>query len=91
MERYIQRLCKLNQGLNNSHWRDYERKEEPNRAHLVLNIDSSSIAMLEMRWHLFSGVGQVIFSHLGVKPEGRKYVKKRRGIWMKISVMGDMT
>jgi hypothetical protein len=28
-ERYFQRLSRLNQGLNTSQWRVYERKEEP--------------------------------------------------------------
>jgi hypothetical protein len=39
----------------------------------VLSIDSTSNAMLEgMKWRPFSGVGQAIFSLLGIKPEGKK-------------------
>jgi len=50
----------------------YERKET-NGVHLVLSIDSASIAMLEeLKWRPFSRVGHAIFSLLGVKPEGRK-------------------
>jgi hypothetical protein len=51
----------------------YERKEEPNGICLVLSIDSASISVLEgLKWRPFSGVGQAIFSLLGVKPEGKK-------------------
>ena len=71
-EPYFQRLRRLNQGLNTSQWRVYERKEEPKTARLVLSIDSSSIAALEVvRRFLLSGVEQAIFSLLGVKPEVR--------------------
>jgi hypothetical protein len=72
-ERYFQRLRKLNQGLNTSHWRAYERKEEPKGVRLVLSVDTSSVTALErMGWRPFSGVGQAIFSLLGVKPERKK-------------------
>ena len=71
--RYFQRLCRLNQGLDTSHWRVYERKEEHNGVRLVLSIDTTSVMVLErMGWRPFSGVGQAIFSLLGVKPEGKK-------------------
>jgi hypothetical protein len=71
-EKYFQRLRTPNQGLNTRHWRVYERREEPNGVHLVLSIDTASIAMLEgMKWRSFSGVGQATFSLLGAKPEGK--------------------
>jgi len=44
IERYFQQLHRLNQGLNTSHWRVYERKREPDRLCLVLSIDSPLIA-----------------------------------------------
>jgi hypothetical protein len=51
----------------------YERKEETNGVRLVLSNDTASIAVLEaLKWRPFSTLGQVIFSLLGVKPEGRK-------------------
>jgi hypothetical protein len=51
----------------------YERKEEANGVRLVLSIDVASITVLEgLGWRPFSGVGQTIFSLLGIKPEGRK-------------------
>ena len=72
-ERLFTRLRRLNQGLNTRNWRVYERKEEPKGIRLVLSIDTSSIAVLEgLRWRPCSGVGQAVFSLLGVKPEGRK-------------------
>jgi hypothetical protein len=44
--------------------------------------------MLEgLRWRLFSGVGQAVFSLPGAKPEGKKQEAKRRrrrrpnGLW----------
>jgi hypothetical protein len=50
----------------------YERKEEPNGVRLVLSFDSTSINVLEgLRWRPFSGVGQAVFSLLGVKPGGK--------------------
>jgi len=71
--RYFQRLCRLNQGLDTSHWRVYERKEEPKGVRLVLSVDTTSVMALErMGWRPFSGVGQAIFSLMGVKPEGKK-------------------
>ena len=71
--RYFQRFCRLNQGLDTSHWRIYEHKEEPNGVHLRLSTDTTSVIVLErMGWRPFSGMGQAIFSLLGVKPEGRK-------------------
>ena len=78
-QRYFEQLHRLNQRVNSSHWRDYKRKEKPNRVHLVPSIDSSSTAALEeMRWCPFSGVGQAVFSLLSVRPEGRKYEEKKR-------------
>jgi hypothetical protein len=39
----------------------------------VLNIDTTSVTVLEgLRWRPFSGVGQAVFSLLGVKPEAKK-------------------
>jgi len=37
--RCVQRLRRLNQGLNTSHWRVYEGKKEPNWVRTVLIID----------------------------------------------------
>jgi hypothetical protein len=72
-EHYFLRLRRLNRGLDTGHWRVYEHKEEPNGFHLVLSIDSASIAIMEgLRWRPFTGVGQATFSLLGVKPEGKK-------------------
>jgi hypothetical protein len=71
--RYFQRLCRLNQGLDASHWRIHEHKEIPNGVRLWLSIDTTSVMVLErMGWRPFSSMGQVIFSLLGVEPEGRK-------------------
>jgi hypothetical protein len=39
-ERLLQRLRRLNRGLDTSQWRVYERKEEPKGVRLVLSIDS---------------------------------------------------
>ena len=73
----FQRLHRLNQGLDTSQCKVYERKEEPNRVRFVLSIDLLSAAALEgMKWHPFSGVSQATFSLLSAKPEGRS--KKRR-------------
>jgi hypothetical protein len=73
MEQYLLRLRRLNRGLDTGHWRVYECKEEPKRVRLVLSIDTVSITMLEgLKWRSFSGVGQAIFSLLGIKPEGKK-------------------
>ena len=41
-ERCIQRLRRLNRGLDTSLWRVYERKEEPNGTRIFLSIDSTS-------------------------------------------------
>jgi hypothetical protein len=72
-ERYFQRLGRLNRGLNTWQWRVCERKEEPNGFRIVLSIDSASAATLEgINWRPFGGVGQAIFSLLGVKIEGKK-------------------
>jgi hypothetical protein len=72
-KRYLLRLWRLNRGLNTEHWRVYECKEKMKGVHLVLCIDSVSIATLEkLKWRPFSEVGQAIFSLLGVKLEGRK-------------------
>ena len=67
MECCFQRLHRLNQGLDTGHWRVYEHREEPNAVCLVLSIDSSSVTVLKgMGWRQFSGMGQAIFSLLGV-------------------------
>jgi hypothetical protein len=72
-ERYLTRLHRLNRGLDTGNWRVYERKEETNGVRLVLSIDAASITVLEgLGWRPFSGVGQAIFSLLGIKPEGKK-------------------
>jgi hypothetical protein len=67
--RYLQRFRRLNRGLDMDNWRVYERKEEPVGVGLVLSIDSTSIMALEnLGWRPFSGVGRADFSLLGVKP-----------------------
>jgi hypothetical protein len=72
-ERYLLWLRRLNPGLDTGHWRVYERKEEANGVHLVLSIDTTSVAVLEgLKWRPFSGVGQAIFSLPGVKLDGKK-------------------
>jgi hypothetical protein len=71
-ELHFQRLCRLNQGLDTRLWRVYERKEEPKEVRLVLSTDTSVVALEEMGWRPFSGVGQAIFSLLGAKLEGKK-------------------
>lgn len=43
-ERYLQRLRRLNQGLNTSQWRVYESKEESDGFCTFLNTDPSSVA-----------------------------------------------
>lgn len=69
-EYYVQGHCRQNQGLDTVYWRVYEHKGEPIGVHLVLSIDSLSVMALEkVGWQLFSGMGQVIFSLLGAKPE----------------------
>jgi hypothetical protein len=73
MEHLFQCLRRLNQGLDTSQWRVCEHKEEPSGASLVLSIDSQSVTTLEgLKWRPFSGVGQAVFSLLGIKPEGKK-------------------
>jgi hypothetical protein len=63
----------MNQGLDTSHWRVYEHKEEPNRVCLVLGIDTTFVTVLErMGWRPFSSRGQVIFSLLSAETEGNK-------------------
>jgi hypothetical protein len=43
------------------------------RVHLVLGIDTTFITMLErMGWRPLSGIGQAVFSFMGVKPERKK-------------------
>jgi len=72
-ERYFQRLHRLNQGLDTSHWRVYEHKEEPNGVRLVLGIDTTSVTALgRMGWRPFSSRGRVIFSLLSAEHEGNK-------------------
>jgi hypothetical protein len=71
-ERLSLRLRRLNRGLDTGNWRVYERKEEPNGVRLVLSIDTTSVTVLEgLCWRPFSGVGQAVFSLLGVKSGGR--------------------
>jgi hypothetical protein len=66
------RLHRLNQGLDTGNWRVYECKEELNGVRLVLSIDTASVTVLEgLRWRPFSGMGQAVFSLLGVKPGGK--------------------
>jgi hypothetical protein len=78
-EQLLSWLCRLNRGLDTGNWRVYKCKEEPNGVRLVLSIDTASVTVLEgLRWRPFSGVGQAVFSFLGVKPEGKKQ-KQRRG------------
>jgi hypothetical protein len=48
MERYFQRLHRLNQGLDTSCWRVYEHKEESNGVCLLLRIDTSVKALERM-------------------------------------------
>ena len=72
-EQCFSRLRRLNQGLDTGQWRVYERREDPNGVCLVLSIDTASATVLEgLGWRPFSGVGQSVFSLLGVKPEGRE-------------------
>jgi hypothetical protein len=40
----------LNQGLDISHWRVYEHREEPNGVHHVLSNDFPSVTALNRRW-----------------------------------------
>jgi hypothetical protein len=71
-DRYMTRLRRLNPGLDPRHWRVYERREETNGVHLVLSIDTASVAVLErLKWRPFSGVAQAVFSLLGAKPDGK--------------------
>jgi len=50
-QHYFQQLHRLNQGVNTSHWRVYEHREEPNGAHYVLSIDLPSVvAVGKMGW-----------------------------------------
>jgi len=73
VEWYMLRLRRLNQGLDTRHWSVYERREESDRVRLMLSIDAASVNVLErLRWRSFSGVGQVTFSLLGAKSEGKK-------------------
>jgi hypothetical protein len=70
---HFQRLHRLNQGLDTSHWRVYERKEEPNGVCLALSTDTSSVMVLErMGCRAFSSMGKAVFSLVGVKPERKK-------------------
>jgi hypothetical protein len=72
MKRLPQRLRRFNRGLDTSQWRVYMCKKEPSSVCLVLSIDTQSVTTLEgLKWGPFSGVGQVVFSLLGVKPEGK--------------------
>jgi hypothetical protein len=78
-QQYFQRLRKLKQGLDTRLWIVYERKEEPKEVHLVLSIDTSVAALKEVGWRPFSGVGEAIFLILGVKSEGNRMRRERRG------------
>jgi hypothetical protein len=70
---HFQRLHRLNQGLDTSHWRVYECKEELNGVCLALNTDTSTVMVLErMGCRPFSSMGKVVFPLLGVKPERKK-------------------
>jgi hypothetical protein len=72
-ERLLLRLRRLNRGLDTGNWRVYESREEPNGVRLVLSIDTASVTVLEgLHWRPFSGMGQAVFSLLGVKPGGKK-------------------
>jgi len=45
----------------------------------VLSVDTTLVAAMEgMGWRPFCGVGQAIFSLLGVKPEGKKQEEEKR-------------
>jgi hypothetical protein len=78
IRRYLQWFHRLNQGLDTDNWRVYQRKEEPNRVHLVLNVDSKYTTALErLGWRPFSGVGHAAFSLLGVNLEGKKQRRNR--------------
>ena len=69
----LSRFRRLNWGLDTGNWRVYEHKEEPNTVRLVLSIDTASITVLKgLCWRPFSGVGQAVFSLLGIKLEGKK-------------------
>jgi uncharacterized protein (UPF0254 family) len=75
-ERYLLRLRKPNQDLETKYWKVYERREESSGIRLVLIIDAASDKVLEgLKWRIFSGVGQVTFSVLGVRAEGKKQEK----------------
>jgi hypothetical protein len=54
---YFQRLCRLNQGLDASHWRIYEHKEEPNGVCPWLSIDITSVMVLEDGMETIQGHG----------------------------------
>jgi hypothetical protein len=72
-EQLLLQLRRLNRGLDTGNWRVYEHKEEQNGVRLVLSIDTASVTVLEgLRWRPFSGVGQAVFSHLGIKAGGKK-------------------
>jgi RNase P/RNase MRP subunit POP5 len=63
------RLRRLNRGLDTRNWRVNELKEKPKGVRFVLSIDSESITVLEgLRRRPFSGVGQAVYSLLGVNP-----------------------
>jgi len=80
--RYLQRLRKLNRGLDTENYKVYELKEEPNKVLLVLIIDSNCITALEMLgWRRFNGVDQTIVSlpaHQTRKGEEETEVGKMR-------------
>ena len=52
-EHYFQQLRRLNQGLDTSHWRVYEHKEETNGVRLVLSIcnNARKDGMETIQWH----------------------------------------
>jgi hypothetical protein len=46
---YFQQHCRLNQGLDASHWRIYEHKKKPNGVRLWFSIDTTSVMVMERR------------------------------------------
>jgi hypothetical protein len=66
----LQRLRRLNRGLETAQWRVNESKEEISGVQLLLSIDQQSVATLErLQWKPFSGVAKTVFSLLGAKSQ----------------------
>jgi hypothetical protein len=79
MDTPLQRLCRLNQGLETAQWRVYECREEPNGVRLVLSIDQDSVTTLErLQWKPFSGVEKAVFSLLGAKSQEKRETYPQR-------------